>query len=152
MVSHGVYETSLGTLIIGWEQDAVVSLKLGDSNAFAHRPSPVSDLAAQQLRAYLAGDRRELDFPVALSGTDFQIAVWKALRNIPYGETRTYGQIASLIGRPKAARAVGMACNKNPLWIRIPCHRVLGKDRTLTGYAGGLQVKQYLLELERHNA
>lgn len=152
MVSHGVYETSLGTLIIGWEQDAAVSLKLGDSNAFAHRPSPVSDLAAQQLRAYLAGDRRELDFPVAPSGTDFQMAVWNALRNIPYGETRTYGQIASVIGRPKAARAVGMACNRNPLWIRIPCHRVLGKDRTLTGYAGGLQVKQYLLELERHNA
>ena len=87
-----------------------------------------------------------------MMGTEFQKSVWAALVRIPYGQTRTYGQIAADIGRPKAARAVGMACNQNPVWIAIPCHRVLGRNGALTGYAGGLDLKQKLLELEHRNA
>jgi methylated-DNA-[protein]-cysteine S-methyltransferase len=81
-------------------------------------------------------------------GTEFQQKVWAALCEIPYGETRTYGEIAAAIGSPKAARAVGMACNRNPVWITIPCHRVVGSNGSLTGYAGGLEMKKFLLELE----
>lgn len=83
------------------------------------------------------------------AGTPFQLAVWNQLLQIPYGETRTYGQIAAAIGKPGAARAVGMACNRNPLWIAIPCHRVVGSNHALTGYAGGLDMKQALLTLEQ---
>ncbi len=81
-------------------------------------------------------------------GTDFQRKVWAALCEIPYGQTRTYGQVACAVGSPKAARAVGMACNKNPVWITIPCHRVVGANGSLTGYAGGLEMKRQLLNFE----
>ena len=85
-------------------------------------------------------------------GTEFQQKVWKALQEIPYGETRTYGEIAAAIGNPKAARAVGMANNKNPIGIIIPCHRVVGANGKLVGYAGGMEKKEFLLELERNNS
>ena len=84
-----------------------------------------------------------------VQGTDFQKSVWHALQQIPYAQVRTYGQIAQALGRPGAARAVGQACNRNPLWIVIPCHRVIGKNSALTGYAGGIALKQELLELEQ---
>ena len=87
-------------------------------------------------------------FPIALKGTPFQTAVWQALLEIPYGQTRTYGQIAAAVGNPKASRAVGMANNRNPLCIIVPCHRVIGSNHSLTGYAYGLPMKQYLLSLE----
>ena len=148
MLRYGVYDCPLGKLVIGWEAETVVSLKLTDCAVQYHCPSPVSDLAAQQIAAYLAGIRREFDFPVSLSGTPFQMKVWDALLRIPYGETRTYGEIAASIGNPKAARAVGQAANCNPIWIAIPCHRVVGTNRNLTGYAGGLDMKQALLDLE----
>lgn len=151
MVSYGLYDCPLGKLVIGWEAGHIVSLKLVDSADHNHNPSPASDLAAQQISAYLDGIRKDFDFPVSLSGTPFQMDVWQALRQIPYGETRTYGEIASMIGNPKALRAVGMACNRNPLWIVIPCHRVVGKHQALTGYAGGLELKRVLLELEQCN-
>ena len=149
MVCCGCYNCPLGTLVIGYEQDAVTSIKLASGPLPEHRPSPVSDLAARQLREYFDGDRKAFDFPFSPKGTAFQQQVWRALLQIPYGETRSYGQIAATVGRPKAARAVGMACNRNPIWIVIPCHRVVGSQRLLTGYAGGLNVKQALLELEQ---
>lgn len=110
--------------------------------------SPLGEQVAGELTEYLSGQRREFSFPVQPEGTPFQRKVWKALQDIPYGETRTYGQIAALVGSPRGARAVGMACNRNPVMIVIPCHRVLGSNGSLTGYACGLDIKKKLLELE----
>ena len=111
-------------------------------------PSPE---AARQLQEYFAGCRREFSLPLAPRGTEFQRQVWYALEGIPYGETRTYGEIARAIGKPKACRAVGMANHRNPLSILVPCHRVVGADGSLTGYGGGLEAKQFLLELEKRH-
>jgi methylated-DNA-[protein]-cysteine S-methyltransferase len=105
--------------------------------------------AAAQLTEYFAGKRKAFDLPLTLQGTGFQISVWKALQSIPAGVTRSYKDVAALIGNPRASRAVGMANNRNPIAIIIPCHRVIGEDGSLTGYAGGLPVKQYLLDLEK---
>lgn len=102
----------------------------------------------KELKEYFAGKRREFSFPLDLRGTDFQVACWRALVAIPYGETRSYADIAKAVGKPKAFRAVGMANNRNPLAIVVPCHRVIASDGTLCGYGGGLDVKRKLLELE----
>jgi O-6-methylguanine DNA methyltransferase len=102
----------------------------------------------QQLDEYFAGKRREFTFALDLRGTDFQRACWRALLAIPYGETRSYGDIARAVGRPQGFRAVGMANNRNPVAIVVPCHRVIASDGTLCGYGGGLDVKRRLLELE----
>jgi methylated-DNA-[protein]-cysteine S-methyltransferase len=101
------------------------------------------------MRAYARGEIKEFALPLDPQGTPFQRAVWAALLRIPYGETRTYGEIAAAIGHPGAARAVGMACRSNPIGLIIPCHRVVGGDGTLTGYAGGLDLKATLLQHER---
>jgi O-6-methylguanine DNA methyltransferase len=102
----------------------------------------------RELEEYFAGRRREFSFPLDLRGTDFQVACWRALLAIPYGETRTYADIARAVGKPQAFRAVGMANNRNPVAIVVPCHRVIASDGTLCGYGGGLDVKRKLLELE----
>jgi len=107
--------------------------------------------ARRQLREYFAGKRREFDLPLHLSGTEFQVSVLKALREIPYGETVSYGEIARRIGRPKAVRAVGAANGRNPLPIVVPCHRVIGSTGDLTGFGGGLDTKEALLRLEAEN-
>ena len=112
------------------------------------RDTPLLLEARRQLEEYFAGLRAAFSLPLAPEGTDFQKAVWRELENIPYGETRTYGQIARALGNPKASRAVGMANHKNPVEIMIPCHRVIGADGSLTGYAGGLDIKETLLRLE----
>jgi O-6-methylguanine DNA methyltransferase len=101
-----------------------------------------------ELEEYFAGKRREFTFSLDLRGTDFQLACWRALLAIPYGETRTYADIARAVGKPNAFRAVGMANNRNPIAIVVPCHRVIASDGTLCGYGGGLDVKRRLLELE----
>lgn len=103
---------------------------------------------SQQLEEYFAGKRREFACALDLRGTDFQRACWRALLTIPYGETRSYGDIARVVGRPQGFRAVGMANNRNPVAIIVPCHRVIASDGTLCGYGGGLDVKRKLLELE----
>lgn len=110
--------------------------------------TPLLRAAREALQDYFAGERRDFDLPLDPAGTDFQRAVWEALRAIPYGGTRTYGEIAAAVGRPKAVRAVGQANHVNPLPIFIPCHRVVGKGGALTGYAGGLDLKRALLALE----
>lgn len=104
--------------------------------------------AAAQLLEYLDGVRKDFTVPVLCDGTTFQKAVWDTLQSIPYGETRSYSQIAASIGRPQAVRAVGSACGKNPALILIPCHRVVGKDGSLTGFAAGIKLKRQLLRLE----
>lgn len=108
-----------------------------------------SNEAAKQLREYFAGKRKDFSLPLELKGTDFQKKVWRALQKIPYGKTVTYSDIAKSIGKPKAVRAVGQAINRNPISIIIPCHRVIGKDGSLTGYAGGLWRKEWLLKHEQ---
>jgi methylated-DNA-[protein]-cysteine S-methyltransferase len=117
------------------------------------KPSDIStdqltSQAARQLGEYFSGKRRKFDIPLNPSGTEFQQAVWEALLSIPYGETRSYKQVAEMVGNPKGSRAVGMANNKNPISIIIPCHRVIGSNGALIGYAGGLDMKKGLLELE----
>lgn len=104
--------------------------------------------AKAELREFFIGKRKCFNVPLSLQGTPFQIKVWNKLREIPYGETYTYGQVAKLIGHPKAARAVGMANNRNPILFMIPCHRVIGSNGALTGYAAGLELKKELLQLE----
>lgn len=106
-------------------------------------------MATIQLDEYFQGKRTIFSLPFKLTGTPFQLAVWKELQNIPYGQTTSYKEIAQKINKPKACRAVGMANNKNPLPIIIPCHRVIGSNGKLIGYAGGLKLKNYLLELEK---
>ncbi len=104
---------------------------------------------AEQFRAYFAGERHTFDLPLSQHGSEFQLQVWRALAQIPYGQTRSYADIAQAIGNPKAVRAVGAANGRNPLAIIIPCHRVIGQNGSLTGYAGGLAIKQFLLSLEQ---
>lgn len=107
--------------------------------------------AARQLEAYFSGELKSFDLELAPEGTDFQKSVWKALCEIPYGETRTYKEIAVSIGLPRAYRAVGLANNRNPIAIVVPCHRVIGSNGKLTGYASGLDIKEFLLMLEKDN-
>ena len=149
MVRYDACPSPFGNMLIGWEDDAVVSLRLGEADHPA--TSPVAELTATQLQEYFAGTRKNFTFPIQLKGTPFQLSVWKVLSEIPYGETATYKDIARAIGNEKAVRAVGMACNRNPIWIAVPCHRVVGNSRKLTGYAGGLSMKDALLELESKN-
>ncbi|HEX5160807.1 MAG TPA: methylated-DNA--[protein]-cysteine S-methyltransferase [Steroidobacteraceae bacterium] len=111
--------------------------------------SPVLERTRRQLEEYFAAQRREFDLPLDPRGTDFQRRVWKRLLDIPYGETTTYGKLATDLGDAKASRAVGLANGSNPIPIVIPCHRVIGADGSLTGFGGGLTIKQQLLDLER---
>lgn len=113
--------------------------------------TPLIQKAAAQLTEYFDGKRTDFDLPLAFHGTDFQMSVWKALQTIPAGETRSYKDVAAMAGNPKANRAVGMANYCNPIAILIPCHRVTGQNGGLTGYAGGLPAKKYLLELEKRH-
>lgn len=112
--------------------------------------TPILALAAQQLEEYFHGLRRDFTIPLKANGTQFQQQVWQALTHIPYGMTHTYKELAETIGKPKASRAVGSACNRNPLPIIIPCHRVIGSSGSLTGYAGGLELKAMLLKMEEN--
>lgn len=115
---------------------------------YAEEETPLHREVQRQLAEYFAGLRKNFDLPLVLSGTDFQKRCWQALREIPYGETRSYGDIARAVGSPKAFRAVGMANHRNPIAIIVPCHRVIGSGGSLTGFGGGLDVKAFLLGLE----
>ena len=116
--------------------------------AWAAGPHPLIEAARAQLDAYFAGELERFDLPLAPRGTPFQLAVWRALADIPYGGTASYAQLAARVGRPSATRAVGAANGRNPLPIVLPCHRVIGADGGLTGFGGGLPTKRFLLELE----
>lgn len=146
----------LGAICLEEENDALCGVHFCPDGAPELEPlprrvveTPLLQEAEEQLNEYFAGVRREFDLPLAAKGTAFQQAVWAQLRRIPYGKVRTYGQLAAALGKPKASRAVGSACHCNPLCIVVPCHRVIGADGSLTGYAEGLDIKEYLLELER---
>ena len=151
MKKYAVYPFEIGKIVIMEEAGLVTNLFFLDgepSFSAISEETPVLRQTAAELKEYFSGGRKDFTVPLAPKGTPFQRSVWKALENIPYGETRTYQQIAEEVGKPKAYRAVGMANHNNPIWILIPCHRVVGKDGGLTGYAGGLERKQFLLKLE----
>ena len=135
-----------GLAAILWENDNPRRVRLGTLTE--DRNHPVLCATEAQLKEYFAGNRDTFNIKLAFAGTDFQIKVWNALITIPFGQTRSYAQIAQQIGRPKAVRAVGAANGRNPISIIAPCHRVIGSNGKLTGFAGGLKAKAFLLELE----
>jgi methylated-DNA-[protein]-cysteine S-methyltransferase len=144
-------ETTIGVIGISEDSGAVTGLFFENATVpleLARGETPLLLEAFAQLGEYLAGARRDFDLPLMPRGTAWQTKCWAALREIPYGETIAYGELARRVGNPKACRAVGMANNRNPLPIFIPCHRVIGADGSLTGYAGGLDIKERLLRLE----
>lgn len=148
MAEYAVYPFSWGFLEIRYEGNVVTGLNRTEEPGQKQVRTALTDLVYRQIAEYFQGIRRSFCFPYKLHGTEFQIRVWQELCKIPYGETRTYGEIAAAIGNPKAARAVGMANNRNPIIIAVPCHRVIGANGKLVGYAGGLDMKRELLRLE----
>lgn len=144
-------KTELGEIYIAEEKGEIILLTF-DKKEVKKMEESVSEVlteAKKQITEYFQGERKEFRLPLKLEGTDFQKRVWKALEEIPYGETRSYEEIAEAVHSPKAFRAVGNANNKNPISIILPCHRVIGKSGKLVGYGGGLDKKEYLLDLER---
>lgn len=150
MIKYAFYDFEFGILKIGYTETAVVSIARVNQPGIGSEPSKLTELVFKELCEYLKGQRSAFDFPYELHGTDFQKKVWQSLCQIPYGETRSYKQLAEAIGSPKASRAVGAANGKNPIMIIVPCHRVIGNNGSLTGYAGGLDMKQRLLALEQN--
>ena len=148
-------ESPLGVLTVTAQDGFVCSIGLAqegsDEGSTENADSDILRQAARELNEYFAGKRAEFTFPMRAKGTLFQQKVWQALREIPYGQTRAYGEIAGLIGQAKASRAVGMACNRNPIMIAVPCHRVVGAKGALVGYAYGTDTKRTLLTLERES-
>ncbi|KUN89686.1 cysteine methyltransferase [Streptomyces bungoensis] len=161
MPRHTITDSPYGPLTLVADEDgALCGLYMA---AQRHRPAeetfgprddtlPVFAEAAEQLSAYFTGESKEFTVRLALRGTPFQRRVWEQLTRIPYGETRTYGRLAEALGSPGASRAVGLANGRNPIGIIVPCHRVIGSDGSLTGYGGGLDRKQRLLDFERGTA
>lgn len=144
-----MYHSPFGNMELSYEEGAVTALKMAGKEAEGKAPEGLALKVFRELDEYFQGRRKTFDFPCRTHGTAFQEKVWAALREIPYGEMRSYRDIAEAIGHPKAYRAVGMASNANPLFIIIPCHRVIGADGSLTGYGGGLPMKKALLMLEK---
>ena len=143
-------DSPVGLLTLRAEDGALTAILFGDQRTGLPGSDQILDQAEAELKEYFAGERKKFTVPVRLTGTEFQKKVWAALAEIPYGETATYGEIAARVGKPKACRAVGTANHHNPVPIIVPCHRVIGAGGSLTGYGGGLEVKAYLLTLERH--
>ena len=145
------YQTPLGEIGIAQNEAAITNLYFPDETLpqIPIQETALLNQAGQELADYFAGNRKYFDLPLAPAGTIFQKAVWQSLTEIPYAATRTYKDIAFKIANPKACRAVGQANNKNPIPILIPCHRVIGSNGSLVGYASGLAIKKYLLELEQ---
>ena len=139
--------TGLTSLAVTLEHDAVTEIRFSGS-ASRTAATTLEHRVADELLEYFAGTRTEFTVPISPAGTDFQRAVWRALQRIPYGETRTYGEISEAVDRPGAARAVGTSNHRNPIPIIIPCHRVVGSNGQLCGFGGGLGIKRRLLELE----
>lgn len=154
-----IFDTQVGTFTVIEEDGFVCEVRIGEPGSIS--PEKPDDMiceetkvlkrAKQQLCEYAEGRRKSFDFPFVAVGTEFQKKVWDALSSIPYGETRSYKQIAKQVGNPNGCRAVGMANHKNPIGVVIPCHRVVGSGGALTGYAGGLDRKKSLLELEQRH-
>ncbi len=151
-MGFAIYEAELGKFRIDYENDTVVFFKkLHVEPKDNGKKTDFTDAVFSEILEYFDGKRKDFTFKYEFRGTPFQIKVWKALLDIPYGETRTYKEIAIAVGNEKASRAIGMANNKNPLTIVAPCHRVIGSSGKLVGYAGGLPMKEFLLKMEKEN-
>ena len=158
-MNYMIYHFEIGDMIIGEENEKIVlieflkdiKVKRKIINSSKKIETKEIKKAYIELKEYFEGGRKVFDIPIKLNGTDFQKKVWEELLKIPYGETKSYLDIAKSIGNPKACRAVGMANNKNKIIIIVPCHRVIGSNKKLVGYAGGLDVKEKLLNLEKAN-
>ena len=144
------YKSSIGILEIICEKDSLISLKLVDETAKSECETPIIKEIKKQLDEYFSGNRKSFNIKLTPKGTDFQKKVWKELIKIPFGETKSYSEIAIAIGNKKAQRAVGSACNKNPIMIIIPCHRIILKDGELGKFAYGNMIKQKLFEIENN--
>ncbi|GBE68268.1 methylated-DNA--protein-cysteine methyltransferase [Mycobacterium sp. MFM001] len=156
MIHYRTIDSPIGPLTLAGRGDVLTNLRMIDQTYEPDRAGWALDEAAfpdavDQLEAYFAGERTEFDLELDMAGTEFQRRVWQALTTIPYGETRSYGEIAAQIGAIGAARAVGLANGHNPVAIIVPCHRVIGAGGSLTGYGGGLDRKRSLLELEKRH-
>ncbi|MCL2718366.1 MAG: methylated-DNA--[protein]-cysteine S-methyltransferase [Lachnospiraceae bacterium] len=148
-IQKKIYQSPIGPLTISVNEKAVTGLQFGDlTGQSCETDNKLLEEVIRQLDEYFAGQRKEFGLPLEPSGTDFQKKVWQNLQKIPYGETRSYGEIAKMSDSPKGFRAVGMANNRNPIAIIIPCHRVIGADGSLTGFGGGMENKEFLLKLE----
>ncbi len=148
------YDTSIGRIGIVENNNTITNVNIHKDIEFKNveiKETPLIKETYKQLQEYFEGNRNDFDLPLAPEGTEFQQRVWKALQSIPYGKTMSYKEIAEKIGSPKAARAIGMANNKNPIFIIIPCHRVIGSNGKLVGYGGGLDLKERLLNIEKEN-
>lgn len=156
MKSIFYYETIIGEIGIADNGKGITNIyiknKLKIEKDIEIRETKLIKEAANQLNEYFSGERINFSISLDPEGTEFQHKVWNELIKIPYGETRTYKEIVEKIGNPKAARAIGMANNKNPILIMTPCHRVVGKNKSLVGYAGGLEMKEKLLQIEHKNS
>ncbi|WP_379967685.1 methylated-DNA--[protein]-cysteine S-methyltransferase [Ectobacillus sp. sgz5001026] len=142
------YKSEIGWIEIKGNEDAIISVLFVDAPN-KEEINPVLESCKQQVQEYFEGTRRTFTVPLSAKGTEFQTGVWDALKTIPYGETASYSDIATKIGNPKAVRAIGNANSKNPISILVPCHRIIGKNRALVGYAGGLWRKKWLLTHEQ---
>jgi methylated-DNA-[protein]-cysteine S-methyltransferase len=147
-MEYAFFETPLGIAKIVGDQDGISEISIGYEESVSSKIPESLLQAMMQLQEYFAGTRKTFDFKLNPSGTEFQQKVWQELLNIPYGKTTSYLGLSKKLGDVKAIRAVASANGKNPLWIVVPCHRVIGSDGSLTGYAGGLWRKQWLLEHE----
>ncbi len=151
-MNYSIYNSKLGKIRIEYEDNVVTFLKRIDAETDEiGLKTEFTDKVFEEVQEYFEGKRKEFTFEYKLKGTEFQKKVWTALCDIPYGETRTYKEIAIAVGNEKASRAVGMANNKNPVTIVVPCHRVIGASGKLVGYAGGIPMKEFLLDMERDN-
>ena len=148
MIKYDYLETTLGLMEIICEDEFLIGLKLVLEKNHRANENKTSREVKSQILEYLNGSRKTFTVPFKLNGTDFQKKVYEETLKIPYGSTKTYGEIANSIGNPKSMRAVGMALGKNPIWIIMPCHRVIGKNNKLTGFAGGIDKKLSLLKIE----
>lgn len=144
------YNTPIGKIWIAEKENKICAVSLNEITTGQNIETPLIYETHKQLQEYFNKKRKTFDLPLLLSGTEFQKRVWQALIEIPYGKTMTYKEVAAKIGNPSAQRAVGMANHNNKIMIIIPCHRVIGQNGQLTGYAGGIDVKQFLLNLEQH--
>lgn len=141
--------TDVLNLVIELEEDTIIGIGFCSKQNTTTPETELETEIFRQLDAYFTGELREFDLPFFATGTVFQLMVWEELLKVPYGQTVTYGELAKRVGMPKAARAVGSALNRNPVPILVPCHRVVGAKGQLTGFAGGVEVKQALLNLEK---
>ena len=148
MLEKFYYKSPIGILEISLGYNVVLGLKVVKNYVKNAEPTDFFTNVATQLDEYFAGSRKHFNLKIQPEGTEFQIKVWEELIKIPYGETKSYQEIAEIIGKPNAQRAVGSACNKNPILLVIPCHRVIAKSGKLTGFAYGLDIKKHLLKLE----